>query len=119
MVAKCFFSKGKGRVVRHVAVHPEEGHENDQRAGAPLLQGQAERVGAFQPGEERAPRGPYSGLPVPEGGLQESCYFLGLFRRAGSDRIRGNDFKLAEGRYRLDNRKKYCEGGETLEQVSQ
>jgi len=30
------------------------------------------RAGAVQPGEENAPEGPYSGLPVPEGGLQES-----------------------------------------------
>jgi len=34
---------------------PEEGHEDDPRAGAPLLQGQAEGVGAVQPGEEKAP----------------------------------------------------------------
>ena len=31
------------------------GHEDDPRAGAPLLQGQAEGVGAVQPGEEKAP----------------------------------------------------------------
>lgn len=41
-------------------------------AEAPALQGQAQRAGAFQPGEERAPRRLYSSLPVPEGGLQES-----------------------------------------------
>jgi len=34
---------------------PEEGHEDDQRAGVPLLGGQAEGVGAVQPGEEKAP----------------------------------------------------------------
>jgi len=31
---------------------PEEGHEDYQKAGAPPLQGQAERVGALQPGED-------------------------------------------------------------------
>jgi len=31
------------------------GHEDDLRAGAPLLRGQAEGVGAAQPGEEKAP----------------------------------------------------------------
>ena len=45
---------------------PEEGHEDDQRAGAPLLWEQAERIWALLPGEEKAPGGPYSSLPVPE-----------------------------------------------------
>ena len=35
---------------------PEEGHKDGQRAGAPPLREQAERVGAFQPREEKAPR---------------------------------------------------------------
>jgi len=38
-----------------VGAGPEKGHKDDQRAGAPLLGGQAERVGAVQPGEEKAP----------------------------------------------------------------
>jgi len=37
--------------------------------GAPLLGGKAERVGAVQPGEEKAADRPYSSLSVPEGGL--------------------------------------------------
>ena len=55
-----------------VGTGPKEGHEDDQRAGAPPLQGQAERAGALQPGEEKALRRPYSGLSVPEGGLRKS-----------------------------------------------
>jgi len=50
----------------------EEGHKNDQRDGTALLKGKAERVGAVQCGEEKAPGRPYNNLPVPQGGLQES-----------------------------------------------
>ena len=38
-----------------VGAGPEMVHKDDQRAGAPPLQGQAERAGALQPGEEKAP----------------------------------------------------------------
>jgi len=37
-----------------VGAGPEEGHKNDQRTGASLLRGKAERVGLVQPGEEKA-----------------------------------------------------------------
>jgi len=55
-----------------VGTGPEESYEDDQRAGAPPLWGQAVRSGAPQPEEEKVPGAPYSGLPVPEGGRQES-----------------------------------------------
>ena len=49
--------------------------------------------------------GPYSGLPILEGCLQES--WEGLFIKARRDRTRGNGFKLDVSRFRLDIRKKF------------
>jgi len=48
------------------------GHKDDPRAGAPLLWGKAERVGAVQPGEEKAAGTPSYSLSVLKGRLQES-----------------------------------------------
>ncbi|PKU38807.1 rna-directed dna polymerase from mobile element jockey-like [Limosa lapponica baueri] len=47
----------------------------------------------------------YSGLPVSEGGPQQS--WRGLFTRACNDRTMGNGFRLKEGRFRLDIGKKF------------
>jgi len=47
-------------------MHPEEDHKSDLiRDGTPLLQEQAERAGAVQPGEEEARGRPESSLSVP------------------------------------------------------
>jgi len=43
--------------------------KNDPRDGTPLLQGQAERAGAVQPGEQKGPGRAKSGLLVSKGGL--------------------------------------------------
>ena len=75
-----------------VGAGPEEGHENDQRAGAPPLQRQAERAGAFQPAEERAMGGPYSSLQYLKGAYRKAGEEL--FIRAGSNMMRRNTFKL-------------------------
>lgn len=53
---------------------PEEVHEIDQRAEAPPPQAQAERAGALQHGEEKAPAG------VPVVAFQ---YLRGAYRKAG------------------------------------
>jgi len=81
------------------------GHKTDPRTGAPLLWGQAERVGAVQPGEEKAPWRPWSSLAVPEGAYKKAGE--GHFTRAWSDRTGANGFRLEEGRFRLDIRKRF------------
>ncbi|GAB0205607.1 hypothetical protein GRJ2_003026300 [Grus japonensis] len=48
---------------------------------------------------------PYCNLPVPKGAYRKGGE--GLFTRASTDRTRGNDLKLKEGRFRLDVRKKF------------
>ena len=45
-------------------MRPEEGHKNYARDETSLLLGQAERAGAVQPGEEKAPEISDSGLSV-------------------------------------------------------
>jgi len=59
---------------------PEEGHEDDQRAGASPLRRQAEGAGLVHPGEEKAVSRPHWSLPVLKRGLQkggESTFYLG------------------------------------------
>lgn len=48
-------------------MNPEKGHKDDQKAGEPFLQRQAEGVGVVQPGEDKASGRPYSVLPIPKG----------------------------------------------------
>jgi len=60
---------------------------DDQRAGAPLLRGQAEGVGAVQPGEEKAARVTLEQLPVPERAYKKAGE--GLSTRVCSARMRG------------------------------
>ncbi|GAB0203623.1 hypothetical protein GRJ2_002827900 [Grus japonensis] len=78
--------------------------ERVQRRATKMLR-HAETVGVVQPGEEKAPERPYSSLPVPKAACQKAGEHL--FTRAGSDRTRSNGFKLKEGRFRLDIRKKF------------
>ena len=54
-----------------VRAHPDEGHRNDSKNGTPPYRGEAERAGAVQHGEEKAPGIPESGVSVSKRGLQE------------------------------------------------
>jgi len=98
-------SQGTSPSPGSLKVGPGEGHKEDPRAGAPLLWGKAERVGAVQPGEEKAAGRPYGSLPVPEGAYKKD--WKNIFSRACCGRTRSDGFKLREGRFRLDTRKKF------------
>lgn len=50
---------------------PEEGCEDEQRTGAPLLGRKADRTEALQPGEGKATGRPYCDLSVVKMGSQE------------------------------------------------
>ena len=55
--------------------------------------------------EKKTPGRPFSSLPVLKGGYREDG--KGLFIRECRDRMRGNGFKLKEGRLRFGIRKKF------------
>ena len=60
-------------------VGPEEGHREDERAGAHLLCRKAAGVGFVHPGEELAPQRPHCALPGLEGSLQagvETTFYM-------------------------------------------
>jgi len=73
-------------------MHPEEGHKNDPRDGTRLLRGHAERAGAVQPGEEKAPGRPESSHSYLKGSYRKEGDRL--FRRVYCDGTRGSGFKL-------------------------
>ena len=87
-----------------VGAGPEEGHKNYPRAGAPLLQGQTERVEVVQLGGEKAAGTPYSGLLVLKGAYRNDEE--NLLSKVCCDRTRSNVFKPKEGIFRLDIGKK-------------
>lgn len=68
------------------------GHNEEQRAGWPLLCRQAETIWFIQSGEEKATGRTLEHLLVPKGDLRESL--RGTLLRAWSDKRSGNIFKL-------------------------
>ena len=85
-------------------VHPEEGQENNQGAGAPLLWRKAEGTGLAEAEEEKHLARPHCDLPVLKGSLlagERTMFYT------GSDWTRVNGLKLKEGRIMLDIRKKF------------
>jgi len=74
-------------------VHPENGHKNDLRDETLPYKEQTERAGAVQPGEEKAPGEPVSGLSIFKGNILSS--------RVCGDKTRENDFRFKEERFRL------------------
>ncbi|KAJ7396423.1 hypothetical protein BTVI_145404 [Pitangus sulphuratus] len=98
---------GSSAEERHqpIRVDPEEGHKDDQKDGAPLLQRKAERGGVVQHGEKKTSGRPHCGLPYLKGAYKKEGEEL--FKWADSYRTRGNGFKLKESRFRLDDRKKF------------
>ena len=94
---------------------PEKGHKDEQRAGAPSLQRQAERDGLVQPGEEKAMRRPHCSLPqyLKADYKQERNQLL---TKLDSDRTQGSGFKLKEGRFGCQREVLYRESGEVREE---
>ena len=76
-----------------VGARPEEGLKYDQRAGAALLQGLAERCGALQPGEEKARGNLILAFQYLKGAYGKAGE--GLFMRACNVRMRENGFFFA------------------------
>lgn len=75
-------------------------HEDTKLTWVSLLWEKAKKIGYAQPERKKASGQPIFGRPVPKGSLKKNRE--GLLTRACSDKIRGNDFKLEESRFRLD-----------------
>ena len=75
--------------------------DDAQRCGAPLLCGKIEKAGLVQYGEEKAPEDLTTAFQYLKEDGDQLCTW------SNTDRTRGNGFKVKEGRFRLDFRKKF------------
>jgi len=75
----------------------EEGHKNDQKAGALILRRKVEGAELINLEKKRL-----------QGELIVAFQYLkGAYKQEGERLTRGNGFKLRQGRFRLDMRKKF------------
>ena len=99
-----------------VGVHPEEDHKNDPRDVTSLLQGQTERAGAAQHGEEKALRRLITDFQYLKGSYRKEVDRL--FSRVCCNKIRGNCFKL-KCEILISDKVFYDKGDEALAQAIQ
>lgn len=102
---------------RSLLLSPQEGHEDDQKAGPPLLQGKVEGSGHWtKPGKEFAPKRDFS---VAFQNFKDT-YKLKEdqpFTKSNSNRTKEKVFKLKKGRSRVGRNS--SKNDETLEQAAQ
>lgn len=84
--------------MRPVGLSPEQGHEDDTRAGAINSEDGLKGLGLFS--LEKFLGGYYCDLPVPKGACKKLEEKL-VCARACGNKIRGNGFKLRESRFKL------------------
>lgn len=83
----------------HTGDRPTRDHKDDEGTGTPLLQGEADRVGAAQYGEEEAQGNLITIYEYLEEGWEKNG--ATVFSVVPSDKIRGNRHKLAYKRFPL------------------
>jgi len=87
----------------HTGESPAKGYRGDQGTGASVTQGEAERAGTVQPGEEKAQGDLINADKYLKGGCEENG--ARLLPMVPSDRTRGSGHRLKRGRFPFNMRK--------------